>query len=121
MSANDPLRFLADLTEDGQTYVAVRGGMGGRGNATFRSKPGRPAPRDFQPGEPGMHLVSLPASTCPVCICAGRIVVGALFYQRRIRHEFTQTVGCPSVHELVVCSRPSRVRVQASQLGSYWS
>ena len=37
-------------------YTAAWGGMGGRGNASYRSKPGRPAPRLSQPGEPGVRL-----------------------------------------------------------------
>jgi GTP-binding protein len=44
--------LVADLTEPGQTYVACRGGRGGKGNLHFTSSTMR-APRFAQPGEPG--------------------------------------------------------------------
>lgn len=43
---------LADLAVDGQTFVAARGGMGGRGNTSFKS-PERNAPRYCEHGEKG--------------------------------------------------------------------
>ena len=47
------LEILADLTEEGQQVVIARGGLGGRGNASYRTKPNRPASRQYQGGEPG--------------------------------------------------------------------
>lgn len=44
--------IVADLTEDGQTFVAARGGKGGRGNAHFVSATNR-APTRWEPGEAG--------------------------------------------------------------------
>src|SRR4030067_3840454 len=37
-------RILADLTDDGQTLVAAKGGRGGRGDAHFESSPNRGPP-----------------------------------------------------------------------------
>jgi GTP-binding protein len=52
---SDGLRVLADLTEDGGTYVAARGGRGGRGNARFASPTNR-APTRHEPGEAGEQV-----------------------------------------------------------------
>jgi GTP-binding protein len=43
---------LADLTEAGQRITLLEGGMGGRGNASYKSSTNR-APRQHQPGEQG--------------------------------------------------------------------
>ncbi len=45
-------RMLADLVEDGEMYLAARGGSGGRGNSTMKSPTNR-APRRFEQGKPG--------------------------------------------------------------------
>ena len=51
--ADDEARsLLADLTVEGQRVVLLKGGMGGRGNASYKSSTNR-APRQHQTGEPG--------------------------------------------------------------------
>ena len=52
-ASSGQLELLADLTEDGQRVVVARGGAGGRGNASFRTKPNRPASKAHESGEPG--------------------------------------------------------------------
>jgi GTP-binding protein len=47
--------LLADLTLDGQRTVLLKGGMGGRGNASYKSSTNR-APRQHQTGEPGEEM-----------------------------------------------------------------
>jgi GTP-binding protein len=44
--------LLIDMVEPGQTYIACRGGRGGKGNLHFASSTMR-TPRFAQPGEPG--------------------------------------------------------------------
>ena len=46
---------LADFTEVGQRITFLEGGMGGRGNASYKSSTNR-APRQHQPGEPGEEM-----------------------------------------------------------------
>ncbi len=48
----DGVELLADLTDEGATFVAARGGRGGKGNAHFKSAT-RQTPRFAQPGEEG--------------------------------------------------------------------
>lgn len=50
--SEDRATVLADLVAPGQTVVLARGGLGGLGNARFRSSTNR-APRHAQPGQPG--------------------------------------------------------------------
>ncbi len=51
--------ILADLITDAQTFVAAKGGRGGRGNVHFKTAT-RQAPKVFEKGEPGeeksLHL-----------------------------------------------------------------
>lgn len=53
--ADDGVSVLADLTEAGQTFIAARGGMGGRGNESYKSSTNQ-APRQADKGEPGEEL-----------------------------------------------------------------
>ncbi|MEE4199899.1 GTPase ObgE [Erythrobacter sp.] len=46
---------LADFTEVGQRVTFLEGGLGGRGNASYKSATNR-APRQHQPGEPGEEM-----------------------------------------------------------------
>jgi len=55
LADDDERTLLADLTEPGQRLVFLRGGMGGRGNASYKTSTNR-APRQHQPGEPGEEL-----------------------------------------------------------------
>ena len=47
--------LLADLTKEGERVVLLKGGMGGRGNASYKSSTNR-APRQHQTGEAGEEL-----------------------------------------------------------------
>jgi GTP-binding protein len=47
--------LIADLTVEGQQVALLQGGMGGRGNASYKSSTNR-APRQHQTGEPGEEL-----------------------------------------------------------------
>ena len=46
---------LIDFTEAGQEVVLLEGGMGGRGNASYKTSTNR-APRQHQPGEPSQEM-----------------------------------------------------------------
>jgi GTP-binding protein len=47
--------LLADLAREGQRVVLLKGGMGGRGNASYKSSTNR-APRQHQTGEAGQDM-----------------------------------------------------------------
>ncbi|GGC25614.1 GTPase Obg [Novosphingobium marinum] len=51
----DKETVLADLTEAGQRITMLTGGMGGRGNASYKTSTNR-APRQHQPGEPAQEM-----------------------------------------------------------------
>ena len=53
--SEDKEEVLADFTEVGQEVVFLEGGMGGRGNASYKSSTNR-APRQHQPGLPGEEM-----------------------------------------------------------------
>lgn len=53
--SEDKEEVLADFTEEGQRVVLLEGGMGGRGNASYKTSTNR-APRQHQPGVPGQEM-----------------------------------------------------------------
>ncbi|GGD56695.1 GTPase ObgE [Erythrobacter arachoides] len=53
--SDDQEEVIADFTHEGQRVVLLEGGMGGRGNASFKSSTNR-APRQHQPGMPGEEM-----------------------------------------------------------------
>lgn len=53
--SEDKEEVLADFTQIGQEVTFMEGGMGGRGNASFKSATNR-APRQHQPGEAGQEM-----------------------------------------------------------------
>lgn len=55
ISDDDRETVLADFTEVGQRVVFLEGGLGGRGNASYKTSTNR-APRQHQPGEQGEEM-----------------------------------------------------------------
>jgi GTPase len=55
LADDDERALLADLTRAGQRVTLLRGGLGGRGNASYKSSTNR-APRQHQTGEDGEEL-----------------------------------------------------------------
>lgn len=53
--SEDKDEVIADFTHEGQREVLLAGGMGGRGNASYKSATNR-APRQHQPGIPGEEM-----------------------------------------------------------------
>jgi GTPase len=52
LADDEPRTLLADLTKEGQRVTLLHGGIGGRGNASYKTSTNR-APRQHQTGEPG--------------------------------------------------------------------
>jgi len=55
ISDEDRETVLVDLTEAGQRVIFLEGGLGGRGNASYKTSTNR-APRQHQPGIPGEEM-----------------------------------------------------------------
>src|SRR3982751_1332451 len=55
LADDDDRTLLADLTEIGQQITLLKGGMGGRGNASYKTSTNR-APRQHQTGEEGQEM-----------------------------------------------------------------
>ena len=53
--SDDQQTVLADLTYEGQSIILAKWGIGGKGNAFFKSSTNR-APRQSQPGETGQEM-----------------------------------------------------------------
>ena len=53
--SEDKEDVLADFTEVGQRITLLEGGLGGRGNASYKTSTNR-APRQHQPGEPSQEM-----------------------------------------------------------------
>ncbi len=53
--SEDKEEVLADFTEEGQRVILLEGGMGGRGNASYKTSTNR-APRQHQPGIAGQEM-----------------------------------------------------------------
>jgi GTP-binding protein len=55
LADDDERTLIADLTEEGQRVTLLEGGMGGRGNASYKSSTNR-SPRQHQTGEDGQEM-----------------------------------------------------------------
>jgi GTP-binding protein len=55
LADDDERTLLADLTQVGERVTLLKGGMGGRGNASYKSSTNR-APRQHQTGTPGEEM-----------------------------------------------------------------
>jgi len=55
LADDDERSLIADLTREGQRVVLLKGGLGGRGNASYKTSTNR-APRQHQTGEPGQEM-----------------------------------------------------------------
>jgi len=55
LADDDERSLITDLTREGQRVVLLKGGLGGRGNASYKSSTNR-APRQHQTGEPGEEM-----------------------------------------------------------------
>jgi GTPase len=55
LSDDEDRTLLADLTREGERVTLLHGGLGGRGNASYKTSTNR-APRQHQPGEDGEEM-----------------------------------------------------------------
>src|SRR6058998_3427485 len=55
LADDDERTLLADLTKDGERITLLHGGIGGRGNASYKTSTNR-APRQHQTGTPGEEM-----------------------------------------------------------------
>jgi len=55
LADDDERSLITDLTREGQRAVFLKGGLGGRGNSSYKSSTNR-APRQHQTGEPGEEM-----------------------------------------------------------------
>ena len=55
LADDEERNLMADLTKEGQRVVVLKGGLGGRGNASYKSSTNR-APRQHQTGEAGEEM-----------------------------------------------------------------
>lgn len=53
--SEDKEEVIADFTQEGQEVILLEGGIGGRGNASYKTSTNR-APRQHQPGMPGEEM-----------------------------------------------------------------
>ena len=84
--------LMCDLTEDQQRYVAVRGGIGGRGNYHFKTAVNQ-APRRFDTGRPGEEK--------------------NLVLELKLLAD-VGLVGCPNAGKSTLISRISRAKSKAA-------
>ncbi len=84
ISDEDGETVLADFTEVGQRVTMLEGGMGGRGNASYKTSTNR-APRQHQPGDTGRGNVCLAAAEA-----AGRCRVWSACPMRASRPSSTR-------------------------------
>ena len=79
--------LLADLTKEGQRVTLLQGGIGGRGNASYKTSTNR-APRQHQTGTPGEEDGCGCASNCsPMSAWSGCPTPASRPSQRRLQRQ----------------------------------